>query len=176
MQVIGGGGGGCQAVTERTGQRRPLISLAIFHVSEPDGIGAQQIVHGVSGCTDGLEKVRAGQTGEQVTGVVQAGVFGEGGNDIGVQVRTRMQTEEPERPGGVGRQVLLRPGEHRLDGAAGHAGPLAIQATTELRDLVLAVRYRQRKFARPPPTSRPKHEVYVECIGRTGRRGRGDAP
>ena len=59
-----------------------------------------------------LDKVAASEQAEQAVGLVRGGA-GQRGRGQRVQVGTRMQADQPERPRGSCGQVPVRPGKHR---------------------------------------------------------------
>jgi hypothetical protein len=68
------------------------------------GVGAQQVVHAIPARTGGLHQVCPGQQVEEALCPLSAGV-GQGSGGVEIEVRTRMQPEQPERPSNLGRQV-----------------------------------------------------------------------
>ena len=64
----------------------------------------QQVVHAIPTRAGGLHQVHPGQQIEEVLDLLQAGV-GQGGGGVGIEVGAGVQTDQPECPRRLGRQV-----------------------------------------------------------------------
>jgi hypothetical protein len=108
------GHGGVQIVIKQARQSRLALVLAAWAGRELMRITTQQVVHAEPGRPGRLDHAPADQYVQQLPRLVRRGA-GKGGDGVTVEAGARVQGRQAESPGGVGRQALIGPGEHRAD-------------------------------------------------------------
>ena len=177
---VHGAGGDAQVVVEQAGHRGQLAARAVFGRGELTGVGAQQVVQAVPAGPDRVDEVRAGEQGERVLGLgggdggacAVGGAAGQRGDGVGVEIGTRVQADQPERPRGGGRQVPVGPGEHAAD-----RGPLVAARVEQVKPPLLP-RQLPRQFGQAAVRARggqlgrhPQRQRQPRALGRQlGRR------
>src|SRR6266511_2326518 len=126
---------GVQVVVEHPQHRLPPVGVGVKGVRLLGGVGAQQVVKGEpTGCVL-IDEARGGQLGEEPGGVWLR-ERGEAGGGRAGDVRAGAEAEQPEQPGRVTAQRLVRPGERRA-GVAGRVATVErVEATSALPELL----------------------------------------
>ena len=101
-----------QVVVEQRDHGGPPGRLRVLGAAAVRGVGAQQVVHPVASRAADLDEVRSHQHVQHPLRVRAAGA-GQGGDGGQAQLPRWLRAEQAEQPRGVGRQVVVGPGEHR---------------------------------------------------------------
>jgi hypothetical protein len=101
-----------EVIVEQPSPRGAALVFAVMAGSQLASVGPQQIVHAETSRCGGVDKVRVGQHAEYPAGVLNRGMRCRR-DGVAVKVRPGMQAGQPERAGGIGAELLVRPGELR---------------------------------------------------------------
>jgi hypothetical protein len=123
VQSVHGGRGGGEVEVEQAGQRGPALGRGILVVGTRGGIGADQVMEGVSVCAGLLEQVVAAQMIDPRLDRVQVGV-GQGGRGVRVEVLPGVERGQAEESLLAGGEMLVRQGEGEFD--AGVQAPVVV--------------------------------------------------
>jgi hypothetical protein len=131
IPTIHRGRGRGDVVVEQPVKRRATYLGRVFDGGEVGGVGPEQIVHGVPAGAGRVHEVRSREQVQRVASLSRPGA-GQRGGGVRIDVGTGVHAQPAEGLGGVGWQVLNRPGEHSL-----HAGVAVIAAGQQVQSPLL---------------------------------------